>query len=484
MRLFIQNTVANWPLPKPLYAFGGLSATKDSLLAALFVPVHLAWLAYFRIAFGLVMTWEVWRYFNYNWISRYWITPNFHFTYYGFGWVQPWPGDGMYLHFGLLGVLALCIALGLWYRITTILFFLGFTYVFLLDQTYYLNHFYLISLLSFLMIFLPAHRAPSLDSALDPTLRSTYAPAWTLWLLRAQIGIVYFYGGIAKLNSDWLNGEPMRMWLEERTDFPVIGPYFTSEWMVYSFSYGGLLLDLLIVPFLLWRRTRVLAFIAGTLFHLMNAELFSIGIFPWFMICATTIFFDPDWPIRLFTWNGPQPATEQAADQSKERNSPIRSLNRREQLTVVLLFVYLILQLTIPLRHFLYPGNVNWTEEGHRFAWHMKLRDKNASAQFWATDPIKQVTWEIPLEEHLTDRQAWKMAGRPDMVLQFAHKMADELRQDGQEQVEIRAIVRASLNGRERQLLIDPEVDLSKQSDSLWPASWIMPLEQPLVIRR
>jgi len=482
MRLFIQNTVANCSFPKPRHAFEALNATKESLLAALFAPVHLAWLAYFRIAFGLIMVWEVWRYFDNNWISRYWIKPTFHFTYYGFSWVQPWPGDGMYLHFLLLGGLALCIALGLWYRVTTLLFFLGFTYIFLLDQSYYLNHFYLICLLSFLMIFLPAHRAPSLDSARNPALRSNYAPAWTLWLLRAQIGIVYFYGGLAKVNSDWLNGEPMRMWLADRTDFPVIGAYFTSEWMVYLFSYGGLLLDLLIVPFLLWRRTRVLAFIAGTLFHLTNAQLFSIGIFPWFMICATTIFFDPDWPTRLFTWAAPNKKPDQDLDQSQE-TALIKPISSRQRTTVLLLAIYLILQVTIPLRHHLYPGKVNWTEEGHRFAWHMKLRDKNAKAQFWATDPIKQVTWEIDLEEYLSKRQARKMAARPDMALQFAHYIAAQMRQDGYEQIEIRAIIRASLNGRERQLLIDPQVDLAKQSPTWWPASWIMPLEEPLVIR-
>ena len=122
MRLFIQNTVANWPLPKPLYSFAASNATKDSLLAALFAPVHLAWLAYFRIAFGLIMMWEVWRYFNYNWINRYWITPPFHFTYYGFGWVKPWPGDGMYLHFIILALAAAGITLGLFYRISASIF--------------------------------------------------------------------------------------------------------------------------------------------------------------------------------------------------------------------------------------------------------------------------------------------------------------------------------------------------------------------------
>lgn len=267
-----------------------------------FAPVDIASLIYFRIAFGTVMLWEVWRYFSHGWVKRYYIDPTFYFTYYGFGWVRPWPGDGMYLHFVALGALAICILLGLWYRISATLFFVGFTYVFLLDRTNYLNHFYLISLISLLMIVLPAHRAFSLDASRHPEIRSETAPAWALWVLRVQIGIPYFYGGLAKLNGDWLRGEPMRTWLAQNADFPIIGSLLTEEWMVYLFSYGGLLLDLLIVPILLWPRTRVLGYGVALMFHLLNASLFRIGIFPWFMIAATALFFRPDWPRLIGQW--------------------------------------------------------------------------------------------------------------------------------------------------------------------------------------
>ncbi|MEJ7873187.1 MAG: HTTM domain-containing protein, partial [Rubrobacteraceae bacterium] len=115
----------------------------------LFAPVDIASLVFFRIAFGVLMLWEVWIQFSNGLIQRNYIDPTYHFTYYGFGWVQPWSGNGMYLHFLALGVLAVCIALGLWYRVSVVLFFVGFTYVFLLDQALYLNHFYLICLVSF-----------------------------------------------------------------------------------------------------------------------------------------------------------------------------------------------------------------------------------------------------------------------------------------------------------------------------------------------
>jgi len=248
---------------------------------------------------GLYSNLAVAGYFDHNWIDRYWIEPPFHFSYYGFDWVYPWPGDLMYLHFVVLGILASFIMIGFKYRISAILFFLGFTYIFLVDQATYLNHFYLICWISFLMIFVPANRAFSIDVLRNKKLRTDTIPAWPIWLLRAQIGIVYFFGGIAKLNSDWILGEPMRLWLSYRTDFPIFGQFFTEELTVYSFAYGALLVDLLVVPFLLWKKTRLTAFCIVTIFHIMNHFLFFIGIFPWFMIFATLLFFSPDWPRRL-----------------------------------------------------------------------------------------------------------------------------------------------------------------------------------------
>ena len=74
------------------------------------------------------------------------------------------------------------------------------------------------------------------------------------------------------------------------------------------------------------------------------------------------------------------------------------------------------------------------------------------------------------------------MAARPDMILQFAHYLADEMRKEGHGQVEVRVDVEALLNGREPQLLIDPTVDLAKEPRTLKSASWIVPLVQPLQI--
>jgi hypothetical protein len=484
--------------------------------------VDIASLVYFRIVFGAVMLWEVWRYFDHDWIRRYYVEPQFLFKYHGFGWVDRLPGEWMVAHFALLGLLAACILAGLRYRAAAALFFLGFAYVFLVAQARYLNHFYLILLVSFLMVFVPAGRAFSLDARRDPSIRSGTAPGWALWLLRTQIGIVYFYGGLAKLNGDWLRGEPMRTWLLERTDLSLVGPLFTSETTVYAFVLGGLLLDLLVVPMLLWRPTRVAACFGLLVFHLLNARLFQIGIFPWFMLLATPIFLPPELPRRAAAsvrerWAGRRfrqrqvhslsPASRQRCgsaesgvsgsvpgggrDSRDERRSqagrhgpaankpPVVRSPARERLTLGLVAAYVALQLLVPLRHHLYPGDVAWTEEGHRFSWRMKLRDKEAHAVFVLTDPASGRTWTVDPLEYLFPWQREEMVSRPGMILQFSHFLAREKRKEGYRDVEVRAFVPASLNGRNPQLLVDPALDLTRERRTLTPARWILPLAEP-----
>jgi hypothetical protein len=453
------------------------------LSVALFEPVDISFLVFFRIVLGGILIWEVYRYFTRGWITRYFVEPVVTFTYPGFSWVKPWPGSGMYIHFFVLGLAAACVMVGVLYRFATPVLFLAFTYFFLLDQTRYMNHFYLVCLISFLMCFLPAERAFSIDALLRPKIRTDVVPAWTLWLLRAQVGIPYFYGGLAKLNSDWIRGgEPMRIWLSPLTKVPAFGHLFASDGVVYSFVIGGLLLDLLVVPLLLWRRTRLFAFVAAVLFNLINSVLFEIGIFPWLMLGALFIFFPPDL-LRRFarafmspgeTFTNPEPSPD-----------PVRitSLSASQNRVVVLLAAYLVVQLVFPLRHYLYPGDVSWTEEGHNFSWHMKLRTKTGEAVFTVTHPPSGQTWTIKPDDYLESHQLIKVTTKPDLILHFGHYLAEEKRREGYDNVEVRARVMVSLNGRQPQLLIDPNVDLTKEQVSLFPAPWIVPLTTPLTSR-
>ncbi len=274
----------------------------DALVSRLLEPVDNSSIVFFRIAFGIIMLWEVQCYLNYGWVASEYIDPPYYFPYAGFERVRPWPGVGMYIHLYALGLLAMCIAAGFFYRVSTILFAFGITYVFLLDKAHFLNHMYLAVLISFMLIFIPANRALSVDAWLRPPIRSNTAPTWALVLLVAQMSIVYIYGGFAKLNGDWLRGEPMRTWLSDESDLFLVGRWVTDEWFGYFISYSGLLLNLLIVPALLWPKTRWFAVVALVLFHRFNAALFSIGIFPMFATAAIVLFLPPDLPRRVVTW--------------------------------------------------------------------------------------------------------------------------------------------------------------------------------------
>jgi vitamin K-dependent gamma-carboxylase len=448
------------------------TAPRQRWRERLFSPVDAASVAAFRIAFGAILLWEVIRYFQYDWIQRYYVTPAFHFTYFGFGWVRPWPGNGMFLHFYVLGGLAVALTLGLCYRAAAALFFLAFTYVFLLEQARYLNHFYLIALFSFLLIAVPAHRIWSLDAVRRPAPTPTI-PAWSLWLLQFQVAVPYFYGGLAKINADWLQGEPLRGWMAARADLALIGRFLTHEGVVFLFAYGSLLLDLAITPALLWRRSRPYAFGLACAFHLLNWHLFTIGVFPLFMIAATALFFPPDWPrqialrmapgmtalrapVRLLTASGPTPARFRTAG-------------------LALLGMYVAGQLLVPLRHHVYPGDVNWTEEGHRFSWRMKLRDKESDARFVAVNSGTGDHFDVDWRPYLSRWQYNEMANRPDMILQFAHHLGRVLRERVGRHVEVYAIVWTSLNGHRPQILIDPRCDLASRRRDLRPADWILP---------
>jgi len=459
---------------------GPLCKPSPGRTSQLFEAVDAAGIAVFRIAFGGILLWETVQYLVGGQVRYLYVEPSFYFTFYGFDWISPWPGVGMYVHFVFLGVLAVLIMVGLLYRVAAVLFFFGFTYVFFLEQAYYLNHWYLVCLLSLLLIFIPADRAFSVRRWRHPGTPATL-PAWTLWLLRAQLGIVYFYAGVAKLNGDWLRGEPAR------SICAALPAWAQGEGAVYLIGYGGLVFDLFVVPFLLWRKTRWLAFVAALAFHLSNALIlpFRIGIFPWYMIAATTLFFEPDWPRRFIgglrrLWTRSSTRTARDGRPAFVSDSLFVSTPApRRRLVLVLGGAYLLIQVLLPLRHHLYPGDPGWTEEANNFAWRMMIYEKQLKGRFYARDPATGKTWEVMPAEYVSEFQLGVMAYRPDMILQFCHHVADDLRAKGLEKVEIRAYIKAAFNGRRFQTYVDPTVDLAAEPRSHRPKTWIKPLVVP-----
>jgi hypothetical protein len=448
---------------------------KPALAAWAFRPVDAAFLGAFRILFGVMMLYGVVRFAANGWIDEFFLQSKFHFKYWGFEWVRAWPAWGMYLHFAVMGLSALGVALGLFYRVAIVTFFLTFTYVELIDVTLYLNHYYLVSLLALLLVFLPAHRVWSLDARRRPALRQATVPAFQLYLLRAQVGTVYFFAGLAKFQSDWLlHAQPLNIWLNSRTDFPLIGQFFAEPWTAYALSWAGFLFDTTIAFWLLWGRTRIYAYLVVIGFHVMTRALFPIGMFPVIMILSALVFFPPEWPRALARrLSRYLPALGRLASKAVAAEPPPASVRLRAAL--VLCCAYAVLQILIPLRHHVYGGNVLWHEQGMRYAWKVMVRAKGGSVTYLVRSEKTGRTYYISPRRYLRSYQEREMSAQPDLILQLARHIADDFRANGHGDVEVRADVPASLNGRPTARLIDPEVDLARVSDGIAKAPWIQP---------
>jgi vitamin K-dependent gamma-carboxylase len=423
-------------------------------------PVDAASLAAFRIIFGAVMCFGALRLIASGWIEPMYVEPRWAFKYPGFGWVEAWPGWGMYVHYAVLAVLALMIALGAWHRIVTLLFAIGFAYTQLVDVTNYLNHNYLVVLLAVQLALLPANAMWSIDARRDPEIHRSAIPAWMVWLLRFQIGVVYVFAGLAKVKADWLvHGQPLTLWLAARTDTPLIGGLFDEPGVALAMSWAGFLFDTTIVIWLSWARTRLAAYVALIAFHGLTGYLLNIGMFPLIMTTSALILFSPSWPRRF---------TRSPAPELAQRFEP------PSRIVVAVIAGHVALQLALPLRHLVYPGAVLWNEDGMRFAWHVVVREKQGSVMFVARFATgKQL--EIPPNNYLTARQEREMAGQPDLILQLARHIGDDLRARGYREFSIAAITRTSLNGRAPASLIDPAIDLLEVSD-VGPRSWVLPV--------
>ncbi|GAA4278714.1 hypothetical protein GCM10022259_34390 [Aquimarina mytili] len=290
-----------------------------------------------------------------------------------------------------------------------------------------------------------------------------------------MIGVPFFFGGIAKINPDWLAGQPLQMWLSDDTDFPLIGRFFTEKWMILIMSYSGLLVDILLVPMLLFKRTRIWGFLIGVLFHLMNSKLFTIGIFPWFMIASTTIFFPPNWPRTVLNKILRKKWLQNDTIVKPKSAVVVKS----EKHTIIALSIWVLLMIFIPLRHFLIPGNVSWTEEGHKYAWHMKLRSKKGKGVFIVKAKDNSFTDTLVLSKQLPRWQYRVAVTKPSIIWQIANLIRRDYLKQGKE-VAVYADIKARLNGRPYQQFIDPEVDISTEPFPIWKADWIVPLSSAL----
>jgi hypothetical protein len=436
---------------------------------------HIAPLAVLRIAFGVIMLFSTVRFVLKGWVSAYYIKPTFHFTFYGFDWLKPLGATGMYLLFALLALSAIMITIGLFYRAAAITYFLCFTYVELIDKTTYLNHYYFISVMAFLMLWVPANRYFSLDVLRKPGILVTHVPGWTINIFKLQLLLVYFFAGVSKLNYDWLIAAmPLRIWLPANSNLPVIGGLLTHLWIAYVFSWFGALFDLFIGFLLLNAKTRKSAYLLVIIFHIVTGWFFKIGMFPYIMIFVTVIFFSEKTHLKII----------QFLSRLRLRSVVEKEIPKKYHLSIALKrIVYIILilhftvQLLLPLRFLLYPGKLYWTEEGYRFSWRVMLMEKGGTVFFHVKDPLNGKKTEVINSQYLTDFQQAQMSTQPDMILQYAHFLASEYQKRGIKNPIVTAESYVTLNGSGSRLYIDSTVNLANEQENLEHKKWVIPFK-------
>lgn len=362
-----------------------------------------------------------------------------------FDMVRPLPIQLMKVLVIVSAINGIGIAFGFLYRLNSIMYFLLSVYFLLSSEIYYQNHYYLIILISFLFCFIPLNSNRSIDVKIFPKIKKETLPLGYLWIFKAQIIIVFLFGAIAKISPDWLKGYPMRIWLETFPTMVFFGDLRSSKYFAYTLSYGGLLFDLLIVPGLLYKKTRKISLILLAGFNVLNYNMFNIGVFPFLAFGITTM---------LFTdWN-----TKKIINKNDKRTtSPSWHF----------FWAYIIIQILVPMRGFLYPGNPSWTGKGSLFSWRMRLNEMNSDLSFVVILPENNQRIEIgPQSAHpyLTKIQYNYLIIEPALVLKTAKHIANDFYKKTGKYPKVYVTGLAQRNGRQPRPLVDSSVDLAQEN--------------------
>ena len=429
----------------------------------------------FRALYGAVMSFSLLRFIVSGWVEELWVKPDFFFKYEWAAWMPVWSPTGLYIHVSLTLLGAIGVMLGLYFKRSLLIFIIGFTTLQLMDQTNYLNHYYLVICLALPLMISPAGETFSLDCLWRGRPRREYIERWYIDLLRFQIGIVYLFAAIAKMSPDWLlYGQPLSIWLSSRTDLPLLGSIFNLPYTGLLMSWGGFLYDLLIVPALLWSQTRSWAYGVVVIFHGMTWMLFDIGIFPLLMTLMTPIFFAPDWPRRLLKGQ-----LKEINENSLQANQSTTT-RKIPQSMMIILGMWCSFHLLFPLRGFWLDENIVWSERGMRYSWRVMVREKMGSLTYRVRSRETGREWEVNPRVFLQPRQLSEMSGQPDMIIQLSHWVRQHFEAKIGHEVEVYADAWVSLNGRASQRLINPSLDLTRHSTATPGLILSAPTSSPL----
>lgn len=447
----------------------------NKLHTYLFQSVDNTGIVLLRILIGLLIMAEALGALISGWVYSVFIEPTVHFPFIGFEWLcDILAGPQMYVWYVLMAISGLGIATGYRYLYSSLLFAVVWTVSYLMQKVHYNNHYYLMMLLSWALPFMPLHQRLSLDVKQGRTKRKYVIHHYYVVFFIALLWILYSYGSANKIHTDWLQGKPIGIWFGNKSDYPFIGWLLQKTSFQTLVVYGGIVFDGLIIPALLYRRTRVAALILSFGFHLFNSYVFQIGVFPYLSLAFSVLFFPTEQLRSFFEMNKWDKAYQNIQEEEKSIAWP-SFVGLRSSVWVG----FMVLMILLPLRRHLFPGPVNWTEEGHRLSWRMMLRSK--SGEFHLVIKYKDSTASIDPELELNRYTTSDVATHPDMMWQYVQHIKQKEFAKGlkEGEFEIYARTNVSLNGRTSQPLIDPDFDLCKAQWSAWNHSpWILPFSE------
>lgn len=422
----------------------------------------------FRIVFGLLITLEGFGAIATGWVRRVLVEPQFTFNFIGFEFLQYLQGPFVYVLFILLGIFGIGVMLGYKYKWSMFGYAIIWTCVYLMQKTSYNNHYYLLMLFCWIMVFVPANRGLSIDAKQNPEIKSSSMPQWVKLVFILQIGIVYTYGAVAKLYPGWWNGSAISVFMSGKSNYWLIGDLLQKHNVHIFMAYFGFYFDLLIVPLLLWKRTRFFAFLFSIIFHLSNSIIFQIGIFPYMSIGFALFFFSPEILRKRFVPKSQVYALNQIGN------------SKNKKLLLIVFGIYFLFQLGLPVRHWFFKDDVFWTEEGHRLSWRMMLRARSSYMMIYVEDKNTCEREMYPYHEILSEKQINGVSGHPDMMWQLAQKIREIEAEDGKDvAVFIKSFV--SLNRSPYYPFTDGSVDLASIPWShVKHSEWILPSPKDL----
>ena len=420
----------------------------------------------FRIIFGLLCFLESVGAIFTGWIKRTLVDPDFTFNFIGFEFLQPLPGNGMYYYYAIMGVFGLLIMLGYKYRFSMFAFFIMWSATYLMQKSSYNNHYYLLMLLSGIMVFLPANKYASLDAKLNPEIKIYSMPQWCRWVVIIQLFIVYTYASIAKIYPDWLDATVIEFMMKGKKNYFLVGDFLQQKWLHYVLAYGGIIFDGLIIPLLLFKPTRKYAFIASVFFHVFNSIIFQIGIFPYLSLAFSLFFFPSEKIQKIFLKKKPF---------FNSKNVVIPKLKTP---LIIGFLIYFIIQIGLPLRHHFIDDNVLWTEEGHRLSWRMMLRSKSGKTTYWVKNKETGIRSYVDLKKYLSKKQIRAASTKPDVMWQFSQHLKQKFKEDGQD-VAVFINSKVSVNGKPYKTFINPDINIANEEWQIFKHNnWILPSKE------